>query len=137
MLHAIEPGQGARDGKREAATDSPFTRTDATHEAGMSDRQLLGTLAHNELQMYNRVMSEEPSTYIIAALSSVGITCQALDISSYAPMAFGNLVAKAETSIGSLSIVYDRGFYVEAQQTGTDIIQIVKALEQHKKAAHA
>jgi len=87
--------------------------------------------------MYNQLMSEEPSTYIIAALSSVGITCQALDISSYDPMVFGNLVAKAETSIGSLSIVYDRGFYVEARQTGTNIIQIVKALEQHKKAAHA
>jgi hypothetical protein len=128
---------GDRRSDQAIANDSLISRQSAAREAGMSDRQLLGTLAHNELQMHNRLMSEEPSTYIIAALSSVGITCQALDISSYDPMVFGNLVAKAETSIGSLSIVYDRGFYVEAQQTGTDIMQIVKALEQHKKAAHA
>lgn len=76
--------------------------------------------------------------YIIAALSSVGITCRALNISSYDPMVFGNLVAKAETNIGELNIVYDRGFFVEAQQANATILdQIAEALAQHKRAAHA
>lgn len=83
-------------------------------------------------------MSEEPMAYIIAALSSVGITCRTLDISSYDPMMFGNLVAKAETSIGELNIVYDRGFFVAAQQADAAILdQIAEALAQHKRAALA
>jgi len=82
-------------------------------------------------------MNEEPAAYIIAALSSLGITCWTLDISSYDPMMFGNLVAKAETNIGGLNIIYDRGFYVEARQTVIATEQIVEVLEQHKKAASA
>lgn len=71
--------------------------------------------------------------YIIAALSSVGITCRTLDVFSYDPMMFGNLMAEAETSIGKLKIVYDRAFFVEAEQADTTILdEIVEALEQHK-----
>lgn len=81
-------------------------------------------------------MSEQPTAYIVAALSSLGITCRALDILSYDMMAFGNLVAKADTSVGELSIVYDRGFFVESQQHDNDVIEkITEALEHHKKAA--
>lgn len=83
-------------------------------------------------------MSEQPTAYIIAALSSVGITCRALDILSYDPMAFGNLLARAKTSVGELNIVYDRGFFVESKQDDTNVIEkITKALEHHKKAASA
>lgn len=76
--------------------------------------------------------------YIIAALSSVGITCRTLDVSSYHPMMFGNLVAEAETNIGALKIVYDRAFFVEAEQADTAILdEIVEALKKHKQAADA
>lgn len=39
LLKQIEPGQGARDGKRADATDTPLTRTEAARQAGMSERQ--------------------------------------------------------------------------------------------------
>lgn len=83
-------------------------------------------------------MSKEPTAYIVAALSSVGIACRTLDINSYDPMAFGNLEARAETNIGALKIVFDRGFFVESQHADTAIIEkITEALDQHKKAAEA
>ena len=83
-------------------------------------------------------MSKDPTAYIVAALSSVGITCQTLDINSYDPMAFGNLEAKAETNICALNIVFDRGFFVESQRADTAIIEkITEALGQYKKAAEA
>lgn len=39
LLKQIEPGQGARDGKRVDGADSPLTRTEVAREAGMSERQ--------------------------------------------------------------------------------------------------
>lgn len=39
LLKQIEPGQGARDGKRVDGADTPLTRTEAAREAGMSERQ--------------------------------------------------------------------------------------------------
>lgn len=39
LLKQIEPGQGARDGKRVDGAVSPLTRTEAARDAGMSERQ--------------------------------------------------------------------------------------------------
>lgn len=39
LLKQIEPGQGARDGKRADGADTPLTRTEAARQAGMSERQ--------------------------------------------------------------------------------------------------
>lgn len=39
LLKQIEPGQGARDGKRGAGDHTPFTRESAAQEAGMSKHQ--------------------------------------------------------------------------------------------------
>jgi hypothetical protein len=39
LLKQIEPGQGARDGKRVDGADSPSTRTEMARQAGMSERQ--------------------------------------------------------------------------------------------------
>ncbi len=83
-------------------------------------------------------VSKASATYINAALSSVGITCRALKILEYNPTVFGNLTAEAETSVGKLRIIYDRAFYVDAQQQlePPTIEHIIDALERHKKAAN-
>jgi hypothetical protein len=39
LLKQIEPGQGARDGKRGEGSNTPFRREDAAREAGMSKHQ--------------------------------------------------------------------------------------------------
>jgi hypothetical protein len=39
LLKQIEPGQGARDGKRADGGDNPLTRSEAARDAGMSERQ--------------------------------------------------------------------------------------------------
>jgi hypothetical protein len=39
LLQQIEPGQGARDGKRGVGGHTPFTREDAARDAGMSKHQ--------------------------------------------------------------------------------------------------
>ena len=39
LLKQIEPGQGARDGKRADGGDTPLTRTEAARTAGFSERQ--------------------------------------------------------------------------------------------------
>jgi len=39
LLQEIEPGQGARDGKRQDGDDPPLNRTRAANDAGLSERQ--------------------------------------------------------------------------------------------------
>lgn len=74
LLHAIEPGQGARDGKRDAATDIPFSRTDAAREAGMSDRQQFTAIrvANIPRQDFERQV-DDPKPPTISQLAQQGI----------------------------------------------------------------
>lgn len=44
LLKLIEPGQGARDGKRHEGTHTPLTRTEAAREAGLSEWQKVTAL---------------------------------------------------------------------------------------------
>ena len=77
-----------------------------------------------------------PSDYLRQALESVGIVVHSMHLEHYSPEVFGNLVARAETAVGSLRIVYDRGFYVEAGPTplAPDLMsRIVAALETRKR----
>jgi hypothetical protein len=61
-------------------------------------------------------MLSEPTNYIRRALEAVSLEVDALKVEHYAPEAFGNLVAMAQTNVGELKIVYDRGFYLEARE---------------------
>lgn len=83
-------------------------------------------------------MREGPAIYINAALSSLGIICETIDISDYSPLTFGNFVAVAETNIGRISITYDRAFHVEVVQRLPEtpsVSRIADVLEQHKAAS--
>lgn len=65
LLKQIEPGQGARDGKRGAGDHTPFTREDAARDAGMSKhQQVQATRVANILpQDFERqVESDKPPT---------------------------------------------------------------------------
>jgi TATA-box binding protein (TBP) (component of TFIID and TFIIIB) len=77
-----------------------------------------------------------PSAYLKAALESVNIVVHSIRLEHYQPETFGSLVARAETGVGILRIVYDRGFYVETGPTPLppDLeSRIVAALETHKR----
>jgi hypothetical protein len=95
-------------------------------------------LAEKGCSLHPSRVSEQPTVYIHAAFSSLGINVQSLDIAHYDPAAFGNLVANADTSVGRLNIAYDRGFHVDGYNGATEqptLEQIIEALEQHKRAA--
>jgi len=65
LLQQIEPGQGARDGKREDGTVPPLTRTQAADEAGMSERQRKTAMRVANVprdQFESAVESEQPPT---------------------------------------------------------------------------
>ena len=65
LLKQIEPGQGARDGKRVDAADSPLTRTEVAHRAGMSERQQVTAVrvaSIPERQFTAQVESANPPT---------------------------------------------------------------------------
>lgn len=65
LLKQIEPGQGARDGKRGDGTDSPLTRTEAAKAAGMSERQQVTAVrvANVPAQSFEaQIESEKPPT---------------------------------------------------------------------------
>lgn len=65
LLNEIEPGQGARDGKREADTPLPFNRTEAASSAGLSPHQAKQAVrvANVPRQEFERqVESSEPPT---------------------------------------------------------------------------
>ena len=84
-------------------------------------------------------MTDEPAAYIAAALSSLGITFHSLVVSRYEPMVFGNLRASVETSAGTLRIIYDRGFFVEADQWPDDapsMEEIMTELTLRREAAN-
>jgi hypothetical protein len=77
-----------------------------------------------------------PSGYLKAALESVGIVVHSIQLEHYSSETFGNLVARAETGVGNLRIVYDRGFHVETGPTALppDLMsRILAALETHKR----
>jgi len=65
LIKQIEPGQGARDGKRDADSDTPLTRTQAARDAGMSERQqnTAGRIANIPEQDFEaQVESDMPPT---------------------------------------------------------------------------
>lgn len=61
-------------------------------------------------------MATVPASYVYKALSSLGIQCDEVTVEGYNPEVFGNFDAVAVTSVGTLRIVYDREFWVEADQ---------------------
>ena len=86
-------------------------------------------------------MNENPARYIRSAFSKASISLHKLIITDYTPESFGNLVAHAETDLGSLRIVYDRSFYIDVvdagertQPTDEQIRTLVTALEEAKRA---
>jgi hypothetical protein len=83
-------------------------------------------------------VSYEPSAYVRAALSSLGIQCASLTIEGYSPRVFGNFGATAETDVGVLRILYDREFYVEADRKlppDLSIQHIVDTLDRFKRSS--
>lgn len=73
LLKQIEPGQGARDGKRQDAADPPLNRTTIAREAGMSERQqktALRVANVPEAEFNKQVDSPTPPT--LTALSEQG-----------------------------------------------------------------
>jgi len=83
-------------------------------------------------------VSDEPSTYVRAALSSLGIQCASLTVEGYSPRVFGNFGATAHTEIGMLRIIYDREFYVEADRAlpaDLSLQRIADTLDRFKRSA--
>lgn len=74
LLKQIEPGQGARDGKRGEGDHTPFTREDAARDAGMSKhQQVQATRIANvpEREFEEQVESATPPT--LTQLAQQGI----------------------------------------------------------------
>ena len=82
-------------------------------------------------------MATAPASYVYKALSSLGIRCDELKVEGYSPEVFGNFGAVAKTSVGTLRIVYDREFWVEADQPLSPPLSeqgIVLALDHAKRS---
>ncbi len=82
-------------------------------------------------------MATVPASYVYKALSSLGIRCDELSVEGYNPEVFGNFGAVAKTSVGTLRIVYDREFWVEADQPLPPPLSekgIVSALDHAKRS---
>lgn len=74
LVKQIEPGQGARDGKRGEGGHTPFRREDAAREAGMSKHQYvqmmrIGNIPEAEFEA--QVESDKPPT--LSQLASQGV----------------------------------------------------------------
>jgi len=73
LLKQIQPGQGARDGKRAVGDDTPLTRTSAAREAGMSERQQVTAIRVANIpadEFERQVESAQPPT--VTALAKQG-----------------------------------------------------------------
>jgi hypothetical protein len=83
-------------------------------------------------------MATAPASYVYKALASLGIRCDELAVEGYNPGVFGNFGAVAKTSVGTLRIIYDREFWVEADQPLPPPLSeqsIVSALDYAKRIA--
>lgn len=74
LLKQIEPGQGARDGKRVDGADSPLTRTEVAREAGMSERQQVTAIriANVPAAEFEKAV-ESPTPPTITTLAQQGV----------------------------------------------------------------
>lgn len=91
LLRQIEPGQGARDGKRGVGGDTPlpFTRTEAAESAGMSKRQQMQAtrVAGVPEQDFNKLVdSDTPPT--VTKLAQMGTKKQVVDLKGRDPNHF-------------------------------------------------
>ena len=92
LLKQIEPGQGARDGKRGECDHTPFTREDAARDAGMSKHQQVQATriaSVPERDFEEQVESDKPPT--LSALAQQGIKPkprQPVDLGGRDPKAF-------------------------------------------------
>jgi hypothetical protein len=83
-------------------------------------------------------MNDGPEGYVPHAFEKAGILLHSVEVTDYHPDAFGNFVAYASTGIGPIKLIYDRGFFVEADQAELDDPQLsalLDALESAKRAA--